>query len=160
MKKIIALALSVLIGSSVFAMGTVNVGCKTDGSTVVSTIGYDGLVHSFRNTELWLEPHVNLGARFDNGDKAFCYGGGLSFTDTFINTGFLCGFDLDYVRATFSDDSVINSFMITPKVGYKLYNIKLYGGVTKGIFLCTGSDKREEGNIYPWMLSMGIELIF
>lgn len=157
MKKFIcvmALALSSVV--SVFAMGTVNIGAKTNGCEIIGSVGYDLLVHSFDNSELWVEPKIDIvGATIDNSEKAISVGFGMNISNVLISNGIFYGVAVDYTRS-----NICQGITTGLELGVKMYNYKLFAGVDKGFYFCKGDNLREKGNKYPWMLSLGAEIFF
>ena len=157
MKKFFVGAICAIIGFNAFALGTINIGVNTDGSNINGTFGYDILVHSFDNSELWVEPRLDCGCMTDNNDNALSFGGGLVVTDVFYSNGFFWGINADWNRAEFEDGAIVSGFAIGAKVGVKMYHTKLSVGIDKGIYFTDGGDKRESGNKYPLMFAINCE---
>lgn len=160
MKKFILSVILTVSCFSVFAVGTVNIFCKTNSCNTVVNAGYDFLVHSFRNTELWFEPRIGINCILDNTDKAYGIDGGFSISNVYYTNGFFYGLDFDITRATFEDDAIVAGFSAGAKVGIKMYNFKLFGGIEKGFYKCTEGDNRIEGTKKPLMFALGTEIFF
>lgn len=155
MKKFIISVVMAIVSVSAFAMGTCNIGVKTNEKTVLLTGGYDLLCHSFDKSELWIEPRIDIvGALNDNDDRAICLGFGMTLSNVYTSNNFLWAIDTDYVKSSLDG---IDGITVGAKLGYKLYNVKLMGGIEKGWYFCHENDNRITGHISPWMLALGCE---
>lgn len=162
MKKLfVCIALSVMAVVNVFAIGTVNIGVRGNGTNTFVSVGYDFLTASFENSELWIEPRADiLNCFIDNNDKSFGGGVGLSVANVYYNSGLFYGLDIDGTMSKLDDDSTVMGFSTGLRLGVKMYSFKFFGGLDKGFYHCNGGENRLEGWKNPWMLSIGGEVFF
>lgn len=145
---------------SCFAITTANIGAKTNDNNVFATVGIDIKAHSFESSELWIEPHLNIGTTNDNNESFLAYGVGLSITECLLPSGFFVGLNGDYIRSSFDDGSQMNGINGSVLVGMKWNYFKFGASLDKGWYKIDGGDDRYDGTKSPFGVGLFLELVY